>query len=97
MKKPALALALAIVTLALAGCGRTVTPAVETVTVKVPVIRTEKCVARADIPAVPAGLPRPRPRAIATALDLAVAKVLEFQTYAEKANALLRGCAAEKE
>ncbi len=81
-----------LIALAVSGCA-TRPPAVEVRTVEVPVIRAEKCVAEKDIPKRPAGLPSPRPKNITSALDVAVAKVLELTSYAEKADALLRGCA----
>lgn len=77
--------------LCLAGCA-TKPPAVEVRTVEVPVLRIEKCVAEKDIPRKPGPLPK-RPKTISSALDVAVAKILEMQTYADKADALLRGCA----
>ena len=82
-----------ILPLLLAGCAHKVQPAIEVRTVEVPVIRVEKCIALADIPKVPADLPK-RPPGISAALDIAVAKVLELQTYVSKADPLLKGCAA---
>ena len=78
--------------LLLAGCAGKSEPAVEIRTVEVPVLRVEKCVAEKDIPRVPGALPK-RPTNVSSALDLAVAKVLEFQKYAAKADAVMRGCA----
>lgn len=83
-----------LIALALAGCS-TKPPAVEVRTVEVPVIRVEQCVARKDIPTKPGALPK-RPKGISAALDIAVAKVLELQTYADKADALIRGCATKE-
>ncbi len=77
--------------LLLAGCAAK-EPAVEIRTVSVPVVRVEKCVTEKDIPKVPAALPK-RPKSISNALDLAVAKVLEFQKYSVKADAVMKGCA----
>lgn len=77
--------------LLLAGCA-TAEPAVRVETVEVPVIRVEKCVAKADVPELPAALP-PRPSYLPAALDLALAKVLEWVSYGEKADAVLQGCA----
>lgn len=85
-------LALAILS---AGCARK-EPAVEVRTVEVPVIRVQKCLDGKDIPRKPARLASvKRPTSIKAALDLAVAKALEGETYADKADALLRGCAAD--
>lgn len=78
----------------LSSCATPPPPAVQVRKVEVPVLRTEKCIEAKDIPAKPAGLPKPRPKAIGSALDIAVAKVLELLSYANKADALLRGCAA---
>lgn len=72
---------------------------VETVRVNVPV----GCVEPANVPALPAPLP-PRPDDARPALDIAVAKLVEFMGpnldnkggYAGKANALLTGCAVRK-
>lgn len=75
----------------LAGCATTA-PAVRVETIEVPVIRVEKCVAASDVPTRPSALP-PRPNDIRAALDLAVAKVLEWTSYGEKADPVLRGCA----
>lgn len=80
-----------ILFVALAGCA-TKPPAVDIRTVQVPVIRVEKCIAPGDVPKRPGPLPK-RPATISAALDIAVAKVLEMTSYAEKADALLRGCA----
>ena len=77
--------------LLLAGCAHK-EPGVDVRTVEVPVLRVEKCVAGKDIPKVPAALPK-RPKNVSNALDLAVAKVLEYQRYAAKADAVLKGCA----
>lgn len=81
-----------IALLALAGCAGKPLPAVEVRTVEVPVLRVEKCIAKADVPAKPAALPK-RPQAIGKALDVAVAKVLEWQTYGDRADAVMKGCA----
>ena len=69
-------------------------PAVEIRTVEVPVVRVTSCMDAKDIPAKPGPLPR-RPGSISAALDVAVAKVLELTSYAEKADAVMRGCAKE--
>lgn len=79
--------------LLLAGCAHK-EPAVEVRTVETTVTRVEKCIAKQDVPAKPEGLPKPRPKNISSALDISVAKVLELLSYADKADALLRGCAA---
>lgn len=80
-----------ILCLVLAGCAHK-EPAVEIRTVEKIVTRVEKCIAPADVPKKPGPLPK-RPGSISAALDVAVAKVLELQTYAEKADAAMRGCA----
>ncbi len=67
-------------------------PGIAVRTVTAPVVRVETCVAIADIPAPPAALPR-RPASAVVALDLAVAKLLEWTSYGEKADAVMRGCA----
>lgn len=75
----------------LAGCS-TAQPAIEVRTVDVPVLRVEKCVTGSDIPKRPSDLPK-RPASISAALDLTYAKVLEWQGYGARADAVLRGCA----
>lgn len=67
-------------------------PAIEVRTVRVEVPVPIPCVVAADIPERPGPLP-PRPADARQALDLAVAKVLEWVGYGEKADAVLRGCA----
>lgn len=76
----------------LAGCASP-QPGVEVRTVEVPVIRVERCIAESDIPRRPSNLPK-RPSSISAALDLAYAKVLEWQSYGARADGALRGCAA---
>lgn len=66
-------------------------PAIEVRTVRVEVPVPVACVAAADVPVRPAPLP-PRPEDARQALDLAVAWVLKWQGYGEKADAVLRGC-----
>ena len=66
-------------------------PAIEVRTVRVEVPVPVACIAVADVPERPGPLP-PRPEDARQALDLAVAKVLEWQGYGEKADAVLRGC-----
>jgi hypothetical protein len=80
-----------ILTLLAAGCAHK-EPAMQVRTVEVPVLRVEKCVAAGDVPRRPAALPK-RPKSISAALDLAVAKVLEWQSYGDRADAVLKGCA----
>jgi hypothetical protein len=77
--------------LLVSGCA-TKPPAVEVRTVQVPVIRVERCLAVADVPRKPGALPK-RPKDIRAALDVALAKVLEWQGYGERTDAVLRGCA----
>jgi hypothetical protein len=77
---------------ALAACATKPTPGIEVRTVEVPVIRVEKCLSPGDIPAKPKALP-PRPKSAGGALDVAVAKVLEWEIYGDKAEAVLKGCA----
>lgn len=78
--------------LTLAACAHK-PPAVEVRTVEVPVIRVTHCLDAKDIPAKPKGLPSPRPSTITAALDVAVATALDYANYADKADAILRGCA----
>lgn len=66
-------------------------PAIEVRTVRVEVPVPVACVAVADVPVRPGPLP-PRPEDARQALDLAVAKILEYFGYADKADAVLRGC-----
>ena len=80
-----------ILCLALAGCA-SAPPAVDVRTVRVPVVRVEKCLAPADVPKRPGALPK-RPSTISAALDVAVAKILEWQNYGDRADAVLKGCA----
>ena len=75
---------------ALAAC-KSAPPAVEVRTVEVPVIRVERCLAAGDMPPQPAALPK-RPGTISAALDVAVAKVLEWQSYGARAAAAMKGC-----
>lgn len=72
-----------------AACSHGAAVEVRTVRVEVPV--PVPCVVAADIPERPGPLP-PRPADARQALDLAVAKVLEWVGYGEKADAVLRGC-----
>lgn len=67
-------------------------PAIEVRTVRVEVPVPVACVAIADVPERPGPLP-PRPEDARQALDLAMAKILEYFGYADKADAVLRGCA----
>lgn len=66
-------------------------PAIEVRTVEVLKPVPVACVAAVDIPERPGPLP-PRPEDARQALDLAVAKVLEWQGYGERASAVLAGC-----
>ena len=79
--------------LALSGCA-TAQRGIEVRTVEVPVLRVETCIDEADIPRRPGPLPR-RPASAVAALDIAIAKLLEWTSYGEKADALLKGCAAD--
>lgn len=76
----------------LAACN-TAQSGVEIRTVEVPVLRVEKCVKTTDIPQRPARLATPRPNNASRALDLAVAKVMQWERYGGEAHALLNGCA----
>lgn len=87
-----LVIALSLAFLAV-GCSTPKEPGIEVRTVEVPVIRVTSCLQEKDIPAKPRGLPARRPKSISAALDVAVAAALEGQNYADKADALLRGCA----
>ena len=69
-------------------------PAIEVRTVRVEVPVPVACVAVADVPVRPGPLP-PRPEDARQALDLAVAWVLKWQGYGEKANAVLQGCLSQ--
>lgn len=66
-------------------------PAIEVRTVRVEVPVPVACVAAADVPQRPGPLP-PRPEDARQALDQAMAKLLEYFGYADKADAVLRGC-----
>lgn len=69
-------------------------PAIEVRTVRVEVPVPVACVAAADVPERPGPLP-PRPEDARQALDLAVAKVLEWIGYGEKASAIFLVCGPE--
>lgn len=69
-------------------------PAIEVRTVEVLKPVPVACVKREDIPVRPGPLP-PRPEDARQALDLAVAWVLKWQGYGEKANAVLQGCVSQ--
>lgn len=76
----------------LAGCASK-EPGIEVRTVETVVTRVEKCVATTDIPKKPGALPR-RPSSDARVLaDILMAKLLAWQTYGDKADAVLKGCA----
>ena len=81
--------------LALSACAAR-QPAVEIRTVEVPVLRVETCFNASDLPKVPSGLPK-RPSTVSSALDVAIAKVIELQGYAAKADALLKICAKKED
>src|SRR5690348_11015808 len=65
------------------------TPAVKTETVEVKVPVATHPVAAADLPTLPAPLPK-RPADARAALDVALAQVCRFVSYALKADPLLR-------
>ena len=67
-------------------------PSLNVQTQTVYVDRPVPCVQAADVPAPPAALP-PRPADARAALDIALAKVIEWTGYGEKADPLLRSCA----
>ena len=76
-------------TLALASCKTAGEPEVRTVTAYVD--RPVACVKEAEKPALPAQL-EPRPSSIRAALDLAVAKIREWEIFGSKAKPLLDRC-----
>jgi hypothetical protein len=78
-----------IAALALAGCA-TPTPRIEVRTVSVPV--PVACIAAADVPQRPAKLARPLPTDADALLSLALAQLLRWQSYGDKADALLTAC-----
>lgn len=97
------------VALLLAACAQTPPPAERIVTRDVPVPYDQPCPAEEDIPAVPKTVHEEHPAmpeakdkaAIDQVLGAAAArerilagKVLEFETYAERADAILHACAA---
>lgn len=69
-------------------------PAIEVRAVRVEVPVPVACVAIADVPERPGPLP-PRPEDARQALDLAVAWVLKWQGYGEKASAVLAACVSQ--
>ena len=75
-----------------ASCATMPDQALNVQTQQVLVDRPVACVRAADIPTPPAALPA-RPADARAALDLAIAKVLAWQGYGEKADPLLRNCA----
>lgn len=83
---PAALLVLALV-VALGGCAGTPPVRDRIVEVKVPV--PVQPITAAQVPALPAPLPK-RPDSPSVALDLALAKVCEFVSYALRADPLLR-------
>jgi hypothetical protein len=78
--------ALCFVAILLIGCA---TPATKTETVEVKVPVATHPIAAADVPALPAPLPK-RPADARAALDVALAQVCRFVSYALKADPLLR-------
>jgi len=102
--------ALALLALLLAGCGTTPTPPVERIVTKeVPVPYYQPCPAENDIPRVPKSvheehpaMPQARDRqaidqvlgAAAARERILAAKILEYRTYSEHADAILHACAA---
>jgi hypothetical protein len=102
---------LLLLALLLAGCGTARTPPVERiVTREVPVPYYQPCPAEKDIPAPPRtvheqhpAMPQAQDQAAIDALLGAAAarerilagKILEYRTYAERADAILHACAAD--
>lgn len=101
---------LALPALLLAGCSSTHTPPVERIVMKeVPVPYFQPCPAEKDIPVVPTSvhdeyptMPQAKDRqaidqllgAAAARERILAAKILEYRTYAEHADAVLHACAA---
>lgn len=83
----------ALVSVVLLAACQTAQPAVEVRTVEVPVIRVQRCIDPATIPNRPAKLQSPRPPDARRALDLAVAKVMQWERYGGEAHVLMNGCA----
>lgn len=82
-----------IAVVALAGCASPKEPGIEIRTVETVVTRVEKCIDPADVPKRPSALPR-RPSSDARVLaDLLLSKVRQWESYGEKADPVLRGCA----
>ena len=79
--------------IALAACAapHAAAPSLNVQTQTVYIDRPVLCVKAADVPPPPAALP-PRPADARAALDLALAKVIEWSGYGEKADPLLRAC-----
>ena len=101
--------ALFLAILLLAGCATSTPPVVRIVTRDVPVPYDQSCPATADIPPVPKTVHEQHPvmpeaadkAAIDQLLGAAAArerilagKILEYRTYAERADAIMRACAA---
>jgi len=85
-----------LIALALAGCATTRTPGIKVEYVDRPVITETKCVKTKDIPTKPGSLSASGiPENVERALSLAMAKVSEWTRYGNKADTILRGCAAE--
>lgn len=83
----------ALIPVLLTACS-TVKPGIEVRTVEVPVIHTQRCIDPANVPQRPAKLQTPRPPDARRALDLAVAKVMQWERYGGEAHVLLNGCAS---
>lgn len=77
---------IACIALLLAGCQ---TPATRTETVEVKVPVAVQSIKPEQVPVVPAPLPR-RPDSLSAAADILLAKVCELESYALKADPLLR-------
>jgi hypothetical protein len=78
-----------IAALALAGCA-TPTSRIEIRAVSVPV--PVACIAAADVPQRPARLARPLPDDADALLSLALAQILRWQAFGDKADALMTAC-----
>lgn len=78
--------------LLLVGCAHT-QPGIKIQTVEVPVIHTQKCIKKEDIPAKPASLSKTTmPSNISDVARLALAKVSEWTRYGNKADLVFKAC-----
>lgn len=74
----------------LSGCATT-QPGIKIERVEVPVVVTEKCITKEQVPTVPSNL-GPLPADLEKALAVALAKVSEWTRYGHKTDVVLTGC-----